>query len=53
LKKAKLAFKQELKRSKLTSKQSQEEKRERNRSELKKYNKQKQARERDYMFSPS
>jgi len=53
LEKARMAFEQEIERSKLTSEQRQEEERERHRSELEKYEKQMQARERGYMFPPS
>ena len=52
MEKAKLAFVQEIERSKLTSELRQEEARERHRSELEKYERQMQARERGYTFSP-
>jgi len=48
LEKTRLVFEQELERSKLTSQQRQEEKRERHRSELEKYERQMQSRERGY-----
>ena len=51
--KAKLAFKQEMKKTKLTSEQRQEEKRERHKSDQEKLERQMQSRESGYLFPPS